>query len=208
MIVVLSYVFVFGIIALSTLLQKMGIFKDEMSRKFIHIGVGNWIIIAYFYFDDPFWAVFPPFTFIVLNYISYRLNLFKAMERAEKTKNDLGTVYYAVSLFIVVLLDFILFDQVKLSVLPILVMAYGDGLSAIVGTRFKSIKLFGNKTLYGSMTLLIVAIIIASILGYTLSGIVIIAVVATVVEIYSPRGFDNLTVPLILYGLLLSGVVV
>jgi len=208
MVVVYSYLFVFGIIGISTFFNKKGVFNDETSRKFIHIGVGNWIIVAYFFFEDPFWSVFPPFTFIVLNYISYRYDLFKAMERDHKTKNDLGTVYYAVSLFIVVLLDFVLFDQVKLSVLPILVMAYGDGLSAVVGTHFTSKKLYQNKTMYGSITMFVVSMVIAGILGYSIIGIVVIGIVATVVEMWSPKGYDNLTVPLILYSILLTGLVV
>lgn len=207
MIVVYSYLFVFGVIGISALLNKFGVLSDEGSRKLIHIGVGNWIIVAYFYFDNPFWAVFPPFTFIIFNYISYRFNLIQAMERKEKSRNDLGTVYYAVSLFVVVLADFVLFDQVKLSVLPMLVMAYGDGFGAVIGSRFSSKKLYQNKTIFGSATMFVATVLISVILGFSMLGIIIISVVATVVELFSPRGFDNLTVPLILYLLLMTGVV-
>jgi len=204
MAVFLSYLFVFGIIGLSTLLQKYRVLDDEGARKFIHIGVGNWIIIAYFTFDNVWMAAIPPLTFVVINFLSYRFQLFRAMERKERSGNDLGTVYFPLSLFFVVAADFLQFDALTTRALvAILIMTYGDGLSAVVGMRFKSMTLHRNKTLFGSLTMCIVTIIIGVILLENILAILVIAVVATAVELFSPRGFDNLTVPLVSYLLLL-----
>lgn len=204
MAVLYSYLFVFGIIGLSTLLEKKNILHDEGARKFIHIGVGNWIIIAYFTFDNMWMAAIPPLTFVAINFLSYRFNLFQAMERKEKSGNDLGTVYFPLSLFFVVVADFLQFDALTTrAVMAILVMTYGDGLSAVIGMRFKSAKLNRNKTVFGSLTMFVVTIIIGAILLESVLAMIVIAIVATVVELFSPRGFDNLTVPLVLYLLLL-----
>ena len=43
--IILSFIYVFIILGLSTLLQKRGL-STEGSRKLVHIGVSNWWLIA------------------------------------------------------------------------------------------------------------------------------------------------------------------
>ena len=156
-----SYLFVLIIIGFAMILEKKQLLSDEGSRKFIHIGVGNYMLIAPFVFDNMVYALIPPFTFIILNYLSFRFDIIKAMEREEKNSNNLGTVYYAVSLFVVVLLDYLLFNEFRLSILPILIMTYGDGFSAIIGKHFNSKVLFAGKTLIGLLTMFVISLIIS-----------------------------------------------
>ncbi|MBN2540421.1 MAG: hypothetical protein JXB08_02730 [Bacilli bacterium] len=137
-----------------------------------------------------------------MNWLSFRFNLVKAIERENKSINDLGSVYYAISLFLLILVDFLLFDEIKFAVLPILIMGYGDGLSAVIGKKFKSILILGNKTLYGTITMLMVSVILTIIMGYDLPTILIISISAAFVELVTPKGFDNLTVPILIYALL------
>ena len=203
MAILYSYLFVFGMIGLATLLTKVGLLNNEGGRKFIHIAVGNWMIVAALLFDDMILALIPPFTFIIINYLSYRFHWFKAMERTDSSTKDLGTVYYAISLFVVVLADYRLFDDWTFSVLPILVLAYGDGLSAIVGTSLSSRKLVGNKTLYGTLTMFVVSLIVAYVMISNLWIVLLIGVAASLIELFSPKGIDNLTLPLGLYVILL-----
>lgn len=194
-----SYGFVFLVIAIATLLLKYNILKDEGARKLIHIGVGNWILVTNLVFDNMYLAIIPPFTFILINYISYRYGLFAAMERDKQSSSDLGTVYYAISLFIVVVLDVLLVGEITYAIVPVLILAYGDGLNSIIGRRFASPILIGNKTLLGSMTMFLIAGIIAIVMGYGIGVILFIAFIATWVELLTPKGFDNLSVPLVLY---------
>ncbi len=56
------------------------------------------------FFDDFRYAIIPPVAFIVINFISYRGNLIKVMEREEENKDGLGTVYFAISLIPLVFL--------------------------------------------------------------------------------------------------------
>ena len=215
--VLLSFGFVFLVIGVATLFDKLNVFNDEGSRKFIHIGVANWWIVAMLVFapEDYLWAIIPPATFIVLNYLSYRFNLIKSMERDEQSANDLGTVWYAVSLLIVTFIAFYsasleashwLFhsDALRIGALSILAMGYGDGLSAVLGKHIPSRKLYGNKSLVGSLTMLVATLTIALILFPSLWFImVLVAIAATLIELFTPKGLDNLSVPLILFLLLM-----
>ena len=201
----LSYAFVFAILGIAAAFDKLNIFNDEGSRKFIHVGVSNWWLLAMFLFDQStfYLAIIPPATFIVLNAISYRFNLVKPMERDNRTSNDLGTVYYAISLFIITFLAFY-FDLLHLGALAILAMGYGDGLGAVLGHHFKGLKLVGNKTLVGFLTVFLVTLIIGLILFIaSWPWIILIALSAALIELVTPKGLDNLSLPL---GIFLLGV--
>src|SRR5699024_9632271 len=121
---------------------------SETSRKLVHILVGNWVFLTPLFHD--LWAVvLIPFTFIIINSLSLRYNLIKAMERDD---DSLGTVYYAISLFVLSGAGFLLGWR-SLPYIGILTMAYGDGLAAITGNRWGNRKLFSfapEKTLAGS----------------------------------------------------------
>jgi phytol kinase len=202
--IIVSFVFVFAVIGLSTVLSNKGLLDGEGSRKFIHIAVSNWWIIAMFTFDDPLWASFVPLMFVFINYISYRKNVFKAMER-DGSSRDLGTVYYAVSLLILAYVSFA-YKVPYLGGIGILVMGYGDGFAALIGTKVgkHSFKKYGlSKSLEGSITVFIFALLISGIFfGIYSSNLwviksLVIAISATIIELLSPNGFDNLSLPLL-----------
>ncbi len=50
--IVLSFSFIFIVLALVTVSQKKANLSEEFSRKAIHIAVGNWILIAVYFFDS------------------------------------------------------------------------------------------------------------------------------------------------------------
>ena len=211
---VLSYILIFVIIGISTFLQNKKILGEEGARKFIHIGVSNWWILAMIFFkgENAVWfAIIPPITFIVLNYLSYRLNLLKAMERGGK--GNLGTVYFPISLLILVILTFGVLEQPFIGAVGILVMGYGDGLAAVIGTKYGKHKIAFGKSIEGSLTMFLasfaVAITILLISGVPNPYLIAlgVAVIASIIELVTPKGLDNLSVPLItslaLYVLLL-----
>ena len=57
--IIISYVFIFLIILGAKLFEKLG---KEASRKFIHIMLGNWWIVAMIFFNNVIWAAFVPAT--------------------------------------------------------------------------------------------------------------------------------------------------
>lgn len=209
-----SFVFVFLVIGLSTLLQKMHLLKDEGARKFIHIGVSNWWFFVIFLFDNLWYAIIPPIIFIVLNYISYRTNLIKSMERGGK--GNLGTVYFPISLLLLVMASFT-FSNAVVGGIGILILGYGDGLAAVIGKRYGKHTFSNGKSFAGSLTMFLVSLIVTILMTHfsydtlVLWQILLIsistALVATLIELWTPKGLDNLSVPLVaafIFGLLVS----
>jgi phytol kinase len=204
--IIISFMFVFLILISSTILGRLKLLSNEGTRKFIHISVSNWWIIGMSYYDNKTYASIVPVVFIILNYISYRFNVIKTMERRDG-KNDLGTVYFPVSLLVLVLITFSNYSHPYVGALGILIMGYGDGFAAIIGKKFGRQKFYvlGNeKTIEGSLAMFAFSFIIASILFsiYAPAGLILkavfIAAIAAFIEALSPYGLDNLTVPILI----------
>lgn len=197
---IVSFLFIFALILISQLLFKN---NSEVSRKFVHIGVCNWWIIATIFFTNVYWAIIPPILFVILNYISYKKNIFASIER--KDRKSLGTVYYAVSCLLLTLISFSYFKNMLYGGIGLLVMGYGDGFAAIFGMKFKSYEYHigkHKKTVIGSITMFIFSLIVVSILTllygqFSLISAILISFIATIIEAISPFGLDNLTVPLL-----------
>ena len=195
-----SIAYIFLIIFISTLISKK---HSELSRKVVHIGVCNWWIIVIIFFNNVVLASIVPALFCIINYISYKKDIFKSMERDDK--KSLGTIYYAISCLALTLLSFLWFKNKLYAGIGLLTMGYGDGLAALIGNKFKSFefKIFGNKkTILGSVTMFVVSFIVISILAlcygqFNLPAILLVSGVATIIEACSPFGLDNLTVPII-----------
>lgn len=203
--IIVSVIFIGMIIVSAKVFEKAG---KEASRKYIHIMLSNWWIIAMIFFDNMIWAAFVPALFVVINYVSYKKGIIKVMEREDNDENkeSLGTVYYALSLFILALITFGPLDNPAIGLCGIFVMGYGDGLAAVIGQAIKSKEFIikGNKkSLAGSAAMLIVTIIIiGSFLTYSNADYVaiktiLVAALMTIIEAVSIKGTDNLTVPLI-----------
>ena len=198
--IVVSYVFIIVVILLAKIVEKKG---KEASRKFIHIILSNWWFIAMYFFDHVIWASIVPLSFVLINYVSYQKDWIKVMEREEKQKN-LGTVYYAISLFILCIISFGILKDPRIGLVGILVMGYGDGLAALIGQTIQSkeYKIGKNtkKTIAGSITMFCVtAILISFFLIHTpfwYLKVVIASLAITLLEAVSIKGTDNLTVPI------------
>ncbi|WP_066502602.1 DUF92 domain-containing protein [Abyssisolibacter fermentans] len=216
--VVLSITFVFVILIVSEVLKKTCKWSNESTRKFVHIGVAHWWVVAMYSIESIYYAIIPPIIFVILNYVSYKKQLIKSMER-NGNKADLGTVYFPISLVILIALfwknGLLGSDYRYIGAIGILVMGYGDGFAAIVGKKFGNIKyfIFGNeKSIEGSFTVFILSFIVSALILFNYKGIdiihiaIIVAFLATIIEAITPWGLDNLTVPisssLIVYYLL------
>jgi len=195
---------------LSILLPKYHI-SVEMTRKVIHIAISNWWLIAMIFFTNTFIALIPPISFLILNYFSYHYNIVTGIERVDK--QELGTIYYPLSLIILIIFTFGYLQIPYIGAIGILIMGYGDGIATIMGYHFGKKKLYKNKTYVGSISMFIISFITTFILLWIFNPIHLllysftIAIVATLAELFSSKGFDNLSVPLsttLIYFLLFS----
>ncbi len=208
--IIISYLYIGIIIAGAKLFEKRG---EEASRKFIHIMLGNWWFIAMYFFTNVWFAIFVPITFVIINYVSYKQDLIKVMER--KNQDGLGTVYYAVSLFILAIVSFGIYQKPILGLIPNVIMAYGDGFAAVVGKYIKS-KTYKvgetKKSIAGSITMFMISLIFITIFlttryTFELWQIVLIGIVmsgiVTIIEAISVKGIDNISVPVSMLVMLL-----
>lgn len=201
-----SYLYIGLVIVAAKIFEKKG---KEISRKFIHIMLGNWWIIAMFCFSNVWFAIIGPASFVIINYISYKKGIIKVMERDEQ--DGIGTVYYALSLLILAIITFGIYKNPVMGLIPTLVMAYGDGFAAVFGKLIKSKKYkLGDtkKSFAGSLTMFIIStVLIGGYLMFTHSDIfwqtahwslvsALMAFAITAVEAISGKGTDNITVPL------------
>lgn len=204
--IIVSVLFI-GVVMLSAkLFEKSG---KEASRKFIHIMLSNWWIIAMVFFDNMWWAALLPAAFVIINYISLKKDVIKVMEREadDENKDSLGTVYYAISLFVLALITFSpIVNNPLVGLCGIIVMGYGDGLAAVIGKAVASPEFkigSSKKTIAGCLTMFSVTLIVmAGFLKYMQADYwwlksIVIAGLMTMVEAVSIKGTDNLTVPML-----------
>jgi phytol kinase len=205
----ISFSFVFAFIGIAQLLLKAGRLSPSVTRKVVHIGVAHWWLIAMVFFDRWEFAIVGPVAFIFINLASYLFRLFPAMEHERRRKN-LGTIYFPVALLVMVLATWAGPIPIWMGGLGILVLGWGDGLASVVGeARERSVlRLLGNgKSAAGSLTMFVVSAVVTLVfvLVFTDPGtapavaimVASTALIATAVELVTPFGLDNLTVPII-----------
>lgn len=199
--IILSYVYIGILFVISNFIGKN---NKEISRKFIHISLAGYWIIAMFFFDNVICASIVPASFVLINTLSYKFNLIKSMEREEQ--DGFGTIYYAIAILVLSIVTFGIIHKPIVGLAGMFAMCFGDGLAAIFGKKFGNKKYkIGNttKSYLGSFTMLIITfgIIFAvfSYLGttYSIAKAILVAVIATILEAVSIKGTDNITVPLL-----------
>jgi len=201
--VIISFVFIFSVLGIAETLRKRFHYTPDFTRKVVHISVGMWSLGTVWLFQNRWMAIVPPLVFIVLNYISYRKDMFKAMESDDKS--NLGTVYFPLAFALIILIFWGTPDKIVAALMP---MTWGDAMAAVLGKRFGRISytVFGHtRTVEGSLSMLFFSGLTTFLALWFLSpqtgfGMAIavsagMALAATLTEAISPWGMDNLTVP-------------
>jgi phytol kinase len=201
--------------------------RTKMHRKFIHIMIGN--IVFFWWVFDHAWAMAllaaAPFIFFcyLLSKEGSRTDEPKSkMEKelkgsilAEASINGhkLGLVFYAISW---TLLAFVFFDNLMIASIGIVCMAYGDGMGGLIGKRYGKRKIHRGKTLEGTLSVFIFAMIACTVVFTFYSYLSIngiygdhqveavwvlpisagIATYVALVELYTPGEYDNLVIPI------------
>jgi phytol kinase len=213
-----SYLYAFGLLFIVEAIGKRLKWRQAFTRKIIHIGAGMWIWGILVLFDTWTIGIIPFATFIVLNFIFYRFQIFKAMDAVDSSP---GTVYFAISitaLFSLLWRTGGALDRVPIAAAAVMAMTWGDGLASIIGQKYGKhpYTTFGHtRSWEGSIAMvvsafLVILLTLAWLPGSALSqnsislsfGSVLLlslvgAGVAAVAEGFSPAGTDNLSVPLL-----------
>ncbi len=199
----LTFGWVFLTLGLTLLLKKRTGAGDEVSRKIVHVAVAFAYIPMYYFLRGTWHFIVPTAVFIILNAVSYRRNLFAAMERTDESKKSLGTVYYAVSMTVMGALCVLVPRCLPCYAMGVFCMALGDGFAPVFGAIRRGNRRFpGGRTLYGTLSVFVICLVVAAAvsavfrMGLPVWAVFLIALAASALELVGSRGFDNLTLPL------------
>ncbi|MEM8777805.1 MAG: diacylglycerol/polyprenol kinase family protein [Cyanobacteria bacterium P01_G01_bin.49] len=193
-----------AIIVLAEGLNRLWGGNVEFTRKIVHIGSGNVVLIAW-WLQLPAWVlVGASLIASTIALVSYFVPILPSINSVGR--KSLGTFFYAVSIGILACW-FWSRQQPEYLAIGILVMAWGDGMAAVIGQNFgqHSYQMFGvHKSWEGSLTMMGVSFVVISLtllfvgksLMTTLIVSMIVSLVAMGLEAFSKLGIDNLTVPL------------
>jgi dolichol kinase len=176
------------------------------SRKILHIMTGNIAFLLPIFQTKETMAFLAAGPFILFTFLMSPYSPIKSIKgKTSSAGHGMGLVYYAISWTI---LAYIFFDHMVVIAIAIFAMSYGDGFASLLGMKFgkRKYKIFGDqKSYFGSISMFIFTfamIIIAflyyglDITSYKLLIIAFIAMAAAIIEAITPRGLDNLSVPL------------
>ena len=186
--------------------------KPEVSRKFLHIMVGNMIFAMPFFSNPWIMLIFITVPVTIALFFLTEYSPITIKNSVTESGHALGLFFYALIWSILILIYPILIDSnllwiVAMAIVP---LVYGDGFAALVGAKWGRIKYHifgGEKSVAGSLAMLAVTAVLSvfvwvfySAMGYTLPElnfwyILIISAIATICEAISYGGIDNLTVP-------------
>ena len=191
------------LVAFAGALNRIVTDDPELTRKVVHIGSGNVILLAWWLQISRTVIVSAAIIAGAIAIISYLIPILPAIESVGR--KSFGTLFYAISMGILTACFWQ--DTPQYAVIGILTMAWGDGLAAIIGQRFGRHKYHigeATKSWEGSLAMATCAAIVSIIVLINVEGNIwqiwlisgAIAVCATLCEAYSQWGIDNLSVPL------------
>jgi len=210
--IVICYFYVVAMILVSSRLSILGV-SPKASRKFLHAMIGNLVFFIPFFSGgfSPFLVAAP---FIVVTFLASPLSPWGFLRERLRGLSELteeghhtGLILYSISFSLLALLYASKPQIIASGVLP---MAYGDSAAALVGTRMgkRRYRLVTEKSIEGSLAMFSASLLSLVFSGLYFSGLysfpvgekllsfLAVSVIVTLVEAVSPRGFDNLGVPL------------
>jgi phytol kinase len=175
----------------------------EFTRKVVHIGTGNIILLAWWYKIPASVVIMAAAIASIIAILSYFLPILPSINSVGR--QSLGTFFYAISIGLLVGFFWHL-DQPQYAAIGILIMTWGDGLAALIGQNFGKhpYQIFGSKKSWeGTLTMVLVSYLINSVILLAIFGnlwqiwliSLIISLISASLEQISWLGFDNFTVP-------------
>lgn len=203
----LGFIYVFSVVGIMDYAVKKG-FPQDLSRKIVHIAAASWLIFWYLY-DLSHWSRFlniaPAFLWTVLLIIKGLTA--SADDKAVKTMTRTGDRRELLKgpLFFTIVMNIMgtVFLNSQIAFYSMGFLGWGDGLAPVFGKRFgkHKYKIYTEKTIEGSVAFFIFGMIGAVIFNLLfhqpihIQFILILAVITTLVEAFSPRDIDNILIP-------------
>jgi phytol kinase len=188
--------------------RRLGL-KGEITRKFAHLTATLSTITFPYLFESHWYVLFLAIVFFALLFVSKNRTYLMSIHDIDRISS--GSYLLPVAIYVTFLISHILQDPF-LFILPILVLAISDPLAGLLGVNVTwhnhRIVLFGKrfqKTYVGSGAFFITCLLISILAfyfkkeGFDLQSLLIslmVAIAGTTAELISPKGSDNLIIPL------------
>ncbi|MFO7723107.1 MAG: hypothetical protein R6V49_07785 [Bacteroidales bacterium] len=186
--------------ACETLHKRWGV-RAEYTRKTGHAASSIASIALIFLIDSHWYVLVLGILLFFLLYTGKRKNLFKSIDGVPRKTS--GSYLLPVAIYLMFLFAELASSRL-IFILPLLILGISDTLAGLANGWIRSDSPKSGKTLYGSAAFFISAMLISWITlhlsGYNLNmqirTTLALALISTIAERYSHKGFDNLTVPL------------
>lgn len=217
------YLYIVSMIIVSGLIKRSNLLDSKTSRKFLHAMIGNLPLIMP-YFTQSIYPVLVASPFILVTFLAtpyspfpHLLDRLGSLGELTKEGHSTGLVLYAISYTFLAYLYGMSPYIIAAGIFP---MAYGDSSAALIGARYGKTKyrLIEEKSVQGSfgmfigsfLSLVIGMTYFSGIYGFSLSDqlvpILAVSLVTTILEAISPKGLDNILVPLFgAYSFIVTG---
>lgn len=182
--------------------------SNEVSRKLFHVIAGSLAALWPFYMSYRY-VVTVEILFVISALVSRKLGWWKWLYDVGRT--SWGEIFFALGVIVAALLE----PPHWIYAIAILEVAIADAAAALIGLKYgrnNSYNVFGQvKSVAGSLAfyavslaiVIAVALISPATMGQnTFICILILPVLTTIAENFSPFGLDNIFVPLIVIGFL------
>ena len=188
--------------------------NSSLSRKVLHIMVGNIAFLLPVFVTREIMTFFAAAPFIILTLLISPYTPLKTFKgKTSAAGHSMGLVYYAISWTI---LAYLFFDTMVVIAIGIFAMSFGDGFASLIGIKYgkQTYNIVGDqKSFIGTFSMFFFTFIMmlvalfyyqyVSNYQFTFSVIsigflILFSAVGAIVEGFTPKGLDNLTVPFIL----------
>lgn len=180
--------------------------KPEWTRKFVHLGTGLLALFFPVMIKNQWYVLLLCSSFFILLQLSLKFDFLKSIN--DIPRKSFGSLAFPVSVYGCYLALCFFERQYFYFYLPILILAISDPIASLVGKHAPENEIqFGEKgkTLIGSLAFFVSAFIISFVLIIAFKNYegtvdmvvysILIALVATIAEAFSSKGWDNITIP-------------
>lgn len=177
----------------------------ELTRKSVHIGAGVIAIGFPWLFQSHYTVLLLALLFVGVLLVTRRVGGLGSVQGVERL--TIGEILYPLSIYITLFLSG-LAGEVVLYLIPLLILALADAVAGLVGRKYgrRIYTMWGDqKSAEGSGAFFAIAFLVtvAGLLVFERQGTVdalatalVVAAITTFLEAVSPKGTDNLTIPL------------
>lgn len=159
----------------------------EITRRVAHVLACLFALLVHAVL--PFWLfIVCSVVFAALMWLSRHFHVFTAIHKVRR--RSLGDVYLPLGIGVAALLGG---SDAAVFVAAVLILGLADVAAGLVGDYLRS----SRKTWWGSGAFLGVSVIVLALCGFGLVPVIVVALLATATERYSPLGTDNISIPLV-----------